>query len=180
MVPLNKNAQGFTLTELLSVIVILGVLTMAGIQVNLQQKNREEVNALTSSLAGWLEQVRKSALLGAGCTATVNSSISGNAVVASATLTNSNSQITSPTACLSNNPLKSDDIASISPQSRFTISGQQIQFTPRGTVNQASGSSTNLVITRSPGGPSRCIAIAGLIGNISISKGDGCGDQQTF
>ena len=180
MVPLKQHVQGFTLTELLSVIVILGVLTMTGIQVNLQQKNREEVNALTSSLAGWLEQVRKSALLGAGCTATVNSFISGNAVVASATLTNTSSQINSPTACLSNNPLRSDDVASISPQSKFTISGQQVQFTPRGTVNQTSGSSTNLVIMRNPGGPSRCIAITGLIGHISISKGDECGDQQTF
>jgi Tfp pilus assembly protein FimT len=180
MVPLAKPQKGFTLPELLSIIVILAVLTITGIQVNLQQKNREEVNALTISLAGWLEQVRKSALLGAGCAATINSSISADAVVASATATNPNTQITSSTACLSNTPLRSDDIAAISPNSSFVVTEKKVEFTPRGTVKQESESRINIVIRKQPSGPSSCISIRGLIGNITISKGDQCGDQETF
>jgi prepilin-type N-terminal cleavage/methylation domain-containing protein len=180
MVPVDSRTKGFSLPELLSVIVILGVLTVAGVEINLQQKNREEVNALTITLAGWLEQVRKSALLGAGCTVTIRSSVSGDALVASAATTSTTTQINSQTACLTSNPLRSDDIASISPSSSFSITSPTIQFTPRGTVSPLSNSVINVVIKKQPSGPTRCIAIKGLIGNITISRGDQCGDQERF
>ncbi|WP_368656116.1 Tfp pilus assembly protein FimT/FimU [Synechococcus sp. HK05] len=180
MVPLNPQARGFSLTELLSVVVILGILTFVGIDINLQQRNREEVNALTISLAGWLEQVRKSALLGAGCTVSISSSVSGDALVASATTTNATTQITSPATCLTSNPLRGDDVASISPSSSFSITSPTIQFTPRGTVSPLSNSVINVVVKKLPNGPTRCIAIKGLIGNITISRGDQCGEQERF
>jgi Tfp pilus assembly protein FimT len=180
VVPLIQHNKGFSLSELLGIIVILGVLTVAGVEISLQQKNREEANALTVSLAGWLEQVRKSALLGAGCTVTISSSVSGDAVVASATTTNPTTQITSPITCLTSNPLKNDDIISIAPKSTFVISSPIIQFTPRGTVSPLSNSVINVVIKKQPSGPTRCISIKGLVGNITISPGDQCGDQERF
>ena len=177
---MKKENPGFSLPELVVVVAILGALTTIGVQANLQLKRREEVNALATSFAGWLEQVRKSALLGAGCTATVNNPIGVDGIVASASPTNINTGIDDPNACLSNSPLDLTSITDVSPDASFSVTAQTIQFSPRGTVNLNGNPSIDILITLQPDDPTRCVSINGLIGHINISKGDTCGSQDVI
>ena len=177
---MKRKSHGFSLPELLIVVAILGVLTTLGIQANRQLKEREEVNALAISLAGWLEQVRKSALLGAGCTVTINNTIGADGIVATATTTNPNTAINDSTTCLSNSPLDINSITNISPSTSFSITGQTIEFSPRGTVNLNGNPRIDVPVSLEPNGPERCIAINGLISHFTISKGGNCGSQEVF
>jgi Tfp pilus assembly protein FimT len=167
----SKHDAGISLAELLMVVVILGVLTAVGVDTGFKEWRREQVNALTIELAGWLENVRRAALRGTSCTATITTgSISAGDLVATAN---------GPT-CLPNTPLRANPNNSAA---RYAISStsQTITFTPRGTLSSSTLPIT-LMVNLAPDGPARCVSISGLLGLIRIGPGDAghCGPDQRF
>lgn len=166
----HKHA-GFTLVEVLLVVVILGVLSAVAVDTGLREWRREQVNALTLQLAGWLETVRRAALRGSSCTATLNTgTVSSGATVATA----------NASGCLSNSPLVVDPSHD---NMRFTLSSSAstVTFTPRGTLSSAVNPIT-ITVSLQPSGPSRCINISGLLGVIRIGNpaSGSCSADQRF
>lgn len=184
VVSMKRRAPGFTLIELLVAIAILSVLAKIGVDTAVRERQREQVNALTISLAGWLEQVRRSSLRGAGCTATINGTATAGSTVATAVVTPGTTTAidsgSDSSMCLRNQPLTMNDISAVSPNSSYTLTSTSIGFTPRGTVATSTGNAVNILVTLQPSGPSRCISIQGLLGLLTISRGDQCGVQARF
>lgn len=186
---MSRQAQpisaGFTLAEVLIVIVIIGILSTIALDISTKAKQRAQVNALAINLAGWLNQVRKSSLRGSGCSVQIISPISAESTIAkSAIASSTTTALNAANACLANQPLTMTDINPSASQVNYTITqtpSDPIVFTPRGSVSLPSGSSSiNLEIKLMPSGPSRCVSIQGLIANINISKGGSCGNQERF
>ena len=188
MVPITigktHRTSGFTLAELLVVIVIVGIMSTIALDTSSRIKEREQINAITINLAGWLNQVRKSALRGSSCSVIVNSSVSpGTTIATAATASTPPAERDANSMCLADNPLTMNTINTAAPQASYKITQSptgSIIFTPRGSVLLAENSSIDLVVELLPSGPSRCISIKGLIANISISKGETCGNQERF
>lgn len=168
---LQQTNRGFTLAELLIVTTIIGILTTIALGTGIKEMRRERVNAVTIELAGWLENVRRSALHGTSCTVTINTGdINAGNTLASANANN----------CLPNSPLiinKNDGGMTFNVSSTDAM----ITFTPRGT-RYPSGSDTIITVTLQPNGPSRCVMIRGLLGMIGLGKSEGgsCTPDQRF
>lgn len=185
MVPLNcrRSTQfGFTVTELLVTVVILGVLAGLSIDAGLREWRREQVNAVAIELSGWLEQVRRSALRGQSCTVSVNSPTAltelrpSDQLASSTPLANTTTALTDPNRCLSNAPL---NVPGNTTNSRFTVSSRSFTFTPRGSVVM-SNNPTNIIIGLVGTDATRCVRISDILGVIDISKTANCADQERF
>jgi len=174
---------GFSLTELLVTVVILGILSTLAITVTIGELERARINTAQIALAGWLQVVQRSALLKkspqidqGGCTVTFPASLSSGQ-------NGSQIAIVAPSAC-SPNPTLVLDISNLG---NSTISAsftqQEITFTPRGTINSLDPSPVSeirMLISNSRF--LRCIRLSGLAGVIEIgSRGSGStlGDQCT-
>lgn len=160
---------GFTLTEVLVVIVIIGVLATIGIDSGMREWRREKVNKVAIELSGWLENARRAALRGSGCTVTVNTgTLNNGGTLATAT-------------CIPNWPLQID-IQNNSIRYNITASNSSFTFTPRGTI-WPSSSNINVTIAFSPDqGVSRCVSVQGLLGVIGLGKvnSGSCTTDQRF
>lgn len=184
---MKRSAYGFTLVELMVAVTILGLLLFLGTYVASRERQREQVNAVTVSLAGWLEQVRRASLLGVGCTATIESSVTTGGTIASSQITTGSTTAIdtsgTSTACMRNRPLTMEDIDLIAASSNFSLTStprSTISFSPRGTVSGGAGQTFNIVVKLMPDGPSRCIRIQGLLGLLTINQGSECRAQELF
>lgn len=166
-----QNQSGFTLVEVLVVVVIMAVLSAVAVDTGLREWRREQVNALTLQLAGWLETVRRAALRGSSCTATVNTGIlsSGDQVATA-----------NASGCLSNAPLVVDP-SHDSMTFALSSTASTVTFTPRGTLS-SEVDPIIISVSLQPYGPSRCINISGLLGLIRIgnSASGSCSPDQRF
>jgi prepilin-type N-terminal cleavage/methylation domain-containing protein len=165
------RTHGFTLVEVLIVVVMMGILSALAVDTGLRELRRERVNAVTVNLAGWLETVRRASLRGTSCTATINT----GAMTAGATLATADSS-----GCLEDAPLTIDSDAGGMSFS-VTSSASSVTFTPRGT-RHPSDDDVTISVSLAPAGPSRCILIKGLLGVIGLGKSDGstCIPDQRF
>jgi prepilin-type N-terminal cleavage/methylation domain-containing protein len=163
---LRSRRAGFSLSELMIVVVVLGILSALVIDVGIRDWRRQQVNAVAVELAGWLDTVRRVALKGSSCTVTFEAAASF-----------------SPGHTLAR--------SSCSPPQPFRISGlthnqgfravvpESFSFTPAGTVHPApAGNSPLLIRVRlaDHGDPERCVQLDGLLGVIGVGQwsGGGC------
>ena len=149
--------------ELLVVIVILGVIGGLGLPAMIQNYKKEQLNALTIGLAGWLQEVRSAALKGSSCEVLIsNGTITGSGVVAKV------DGATIPETCkVPNNPYLLSESA-LGRTYEITATHGSFWFTPRWTKFP----STDVLITirMTNDGLARCIKLNGLFGNLEMGN----------
>lgn len=139
----RKNARGFTLSELLITIVILGVLSAIGVGSILTELRAVRVQSAANELAGWLGAVRRSSERGIGCRVEVPNTNPASVVTSVATASAQNSDntpnTTLPNNCLSADPLRftSGQGGGVATTYAVTSTVNQFVFTPRGTICDA-------------------------------------------
>jgi len=187
----HPSNTGFTMIELVVVVVIVGILSAVGLTASGNEWRRERVNAVATELAGWLEGVRRTSLKGNACQVTISGgNLTGGAILASASELIAGTAIANPTIannCLTGQPMQ---ISETLGSSTYTIApggSTSFKFTPRGTVNAAAADTqlnAPVVIQISlagSGGPMRCVRISEGLGLISVgasnSSGGTCPDS---
>ena len=177
---------GFSVTEVMVVVVIVGILSAVGINASGNEWRREQVNAVAIELSGWLETVRRSALRGNSCAVTINGgSLSAGGTLATAT-ENTGTAFGSGAAignnCLTGQPLTISGGGSSATSYTIAPSGTtQLTFTPRGTVNATAADTPitspieiRIALTGSTG-PMRCVRISPGLGMVAIGASNTSG-----
>lgn len=160
--------KGFSLVELLVVVTIISTLATVTLSATFQARKREQINALTIELAGWIEEVRRSSMRGNQCGIRITTgSISGSDIVAQAT-----PGIAIPDTCST----KATPLFRIPEQSReeifqITTGNPDFLFTPRGTKIPAND--VTIVVKFSNASQARCIKLNGLLGNLEMGNAPG-------
>lgn len=162
-----ESSPGFTIVEMMVVVVILGIASSIAVA-NLQRIwEREQVITAGSELVGWLEQARRAGIAGPRCTVTFSS----GAVAQNGTLAQVANNSTG--RCTTIQPLRLSGLTA-NHSITATPSVASLTFTIRGTVSLASGSGNQRVLlSSSQSGYTRCVAIDNLLGNIALGRPSG-------
>lgn len=172
--------RGFSLTEVLVVLAILGIFAGLAISAALREIWSAEARAAAQDISQWMETVRRNAIRGAGCTVTISTPTSATSSTSIATA----SVVGTPSVAISNQclvgtALQLQSIAGskntfkieASPTTSFT-------FTSRGTiynqnaVNGVFSSDLQISVNTKTGGstqtPMYCVRIRPPMGEIDV------------
>lgn len=177
MVPMKhppQEARGFSLLELLSVVVILGLLAGLTIPPLLKNRRQEQLRAFTTGLALWFLEVRTAALKGSSCEVLIP-----GGMIAEAGVVARIGNVPIPETCsIPDNPyLLPEPASNQSYEIRVTSNGEPVNrfsFTSRG--GKFPGSDLLVTIAMADDGPVSCIQLNGLLGSLEIGyvDNDGC------
>jgi prepilin-type N-terminal cleavage/methylation domain-containing protein len=157
---LLSRRAGFSLSELMIVVVVLGILSALVVDVGLRDWRRQQVNAVAVELAGWLETVRRAALKGSSCTVTFEEAASYTA-----------GDILARSSCSPPQPFR---ISGLTPNQGFgAVLPESFTYTPAGTLHPAPAEDAAVVIRVQLLGlddPQRCVSLDGLLGTIAVGQ----------
>ncbi|MFN5119701.1 MAG: Tfp pilus assembly protein FimT/FimU [Cyanobacteriota bacterium] len=168
-VPGPHRTEGYTLTELLICIALVGLLGGMSTLGFLNQMRSEKANAIAVEIAGWLANVHRAALRGRRCEISFDTSgaiLQPGSPLAVASEPSS-SQLPIANSCLSYTPLQ---IGSVEPSTGFRLSSNDASFafTPRGTITGTNTPTVVIGITLTEGGLPHCVEIDGMLGLVSV------------
>lgn len=170
----HSDDSGFSLQELMVAMLIIGIATSMTLAMNMRSLRREQLNAATIGLAGWLEEVRRAALKGNPCTVSIPAT--SNAAVG-ATLASAAEVPLSGTPrleqCQANAPYT---VPSELNTFRLAVSpAQSFTYGTLGTVHPNSDKQLVLSLLNPAGQVElrRCIRMRGMLGFIEVGNHDG-------
>lgn len=171
------RTRGFSLSELLITVVILGILSGLMIDAGVRDWRRERVNTVVVELAGWLESVRRAALKGSSCRVTLTTTsgtLAGGATLATAADVGTGDGDAIANNCRSAQPFQ---LTGLTAHQAFRVrtgnTAGSFVFTPAGTLFPAPESSSPIEIRialADDDDPERCVQLDGLMGLISVGR----------
>jgi len=172
-----RPTRGFSLSELLITVVILGILSGLMIDAGVRDWRRERVNTVVVELAGWLESVRRAALKGSSCRVTLTTTsgtLAPGATLATAADVGSGDGEAIANNCRSPQPFQ---LTSLTGQQAFRVrtgnTSGTFLFTPAGTLFPAPANDSPIEIRialADHDDPARCVQLDGLMGLISVGR----------
>jgi Tfp pilus assembly protein FimT len=170
---LATEDAGFSLAEVLVIVVILGILSAVSIGFTNIELQRARINTVQLALAGWLQVVQRAALLNkssdensGGCTVTFNpgsGKINGSTLATAAPLSD----------CGPNNPL-AVEVSNLGGSTIGLTANSSLSFTPRGTVIYlGGGDNLEIQLQLSNSSLTRCVRLSGIAGVIEVGSGTG-------
>ena len=181
-----QEPTGFSATELLVTIAVLGVIGGIAIPSGITAYRTQQVNAAVSDLTGWLDEVRTSTETNhVSCRVTISTSGTLRAQDVLATATAITPGTTSPASgvvCGSGNPMRLPGVGGAGSYSVTTsFTNDQFFFTQRGAISTDNTASlakstgttdANLSIRISSGGqpPMRCVRLTGMLGLVRLGS----------
>lgn len=173
---LLRPDHGFSISELLVTVAILGILSGVVIDLGLREWRREQVNGVVLQLAGWLQSVRRGALKGNSCTVSLTPSTLGNG-----------DTLAQVSACGGIGALQLSGLAA---NPRFVVSlrrapDNRFTFTPAGTLSPAPEPDAPIVIEVVLAGhpdSGRCLQLDGLLAaiDVGVSEAERCAVGERF
>ncbi len=161
--------DGYTLTELMICVALVGLLGGMSTLGFLNQMRSEKANAIAVEIAGWLANVHRAALRGRRCE--ISFDTSGAILSAASPLAvasePSSSALPIANSCLSYTPLQ---IGSVDRSTKFRLSTNDASFafTPRGTITGTNSPTVVVGITLTEGGLPHCVEIDGMLGLVTV------------
>lgn len=155
----HRTASGFALSELMIVVVILGIISSVSTANFIFALRNAQVNEVALQLAGWLEQIsRRPEANGTACTVTFNTgALNSGAVIATV----------APTSC---SPEPSFRVASLIGNQPLSVgsSANTVTFTPRTAITSTTDVQVRLSRGNQP--PLRCIRLSSVLGLIRLGR----------
>ncbi|MCT0224854.1 prepilin-type N-terminal cleavage/methylation domain-containing protein [Synechococcus sp. CS-1328] len=162
---LKGKSEGFTLTEFMVVVVLIGIVGAVTISLGIDSWRRERLNAVVIELAGWLEEIsRNPERNGTACTVTVDTgSRSPGSRLARV----------EPTSCSANPAF---NIPATFGSDNFNVGSSQDSwtFTPRGAISSASDVQVRIAISGQQ--PVQCVRLSGTLGLIRLGRNEASSD----
>lgn len=175
------GADGFTITEMVAVVVIIAVGSALTLAISGRELRRERINSAAVGLSGWIEEVRRAALKGNPCTVTIGANAGaarGTVIASAAPVASGIAGATTPTAtCQATNPYQvATDLGSTKVAVQ-PLNGSNFNFGVLGTVSPTTPTNKEWVLTLiKPNGQSdlsRCLRIRGLMGFVEVGNRSG-------
>jgi prepilin-type N-terminal cleavage/methylation domain-containing protein len=172
----SREPAGFTLPELLVVVVVLGLGIIATVDVSTKILRREQINAVAIGLSGWLEEVRRSALKGNPCAVSIPEDSGGaGATIATAEEVPRSGEAARTDRCQARLPFTlptdlNNDRVAVSP-------AQDFSFGTLGTMSPADDKEIILTLSTASGQVQarRCVRLRGMLGFVEVGNHNGSG-----
>ncbi|MFY8149300.1 MAG: pilus assembly FimT family protein [Prochlorococcaceae cyanobacterium] len=164
----KSRSEGFSLSELMLVVALIGVFGAVTISLLTASWRQERLNAVVTEFAGWLEEIsRNPERNGTACTVTIDTG---------SRTPGSRLARVEPTSC---SATPSFNIPATFGADNFNVGSSLSSwtFTPRGAISSAADVQVRIAIAGQQ--PVRCVRLSGTLGLIRMGRNDASSDVST-